>query len=143
MKRFFAILAVALCATVVFSSCKDDEDVIKYDEVLLGKWMVEDVNPPMESAYLEKGTTVEFKSNYTFELGSQWSGMFKATSWLTATERDSKLPYLLMLASDAEDITHEVMKGSINLSGTDTIYLDYEDPYMPSATYTFKLVRQK
>ena len=70
MKRFFMLLAVALCSALVFSSCKKDENVLNYDEVLQGKWLVESISPANNDTYLMEGKTVEFKSDYTFVLGS-------------------------------------------------------------------------
>ena len=47
MKRFFMLLVVALCSALVFSSCKKDENVINYDEVLQGKWLVKNISPAL------------------------------------------------------------------------------------------------
>lgn len=145
MKRFFVFCVVALCSLVAFSSCKDDKNDLKYDEVLEGKWLVESISPATDETYLVEGSVVEFKADHTFVLHSQqWGDYFKTTSWVTQMERDTTTPYLIMLGMDGKDeSTHVVLEGRINLSGNDTVYLDCDDAYIQGVVYTFKLVRQK
>lgn len=143
MKRFFMILAVALCSVLVFSSCKKDENILNYDEVLQGKWLVANISPANNDTYLEEGTTVEFKSDYTFVLGSQWNATLKSTLWGTSMERGTHDVYLLMLGMDNKENSFTVMEARINLSGNDVLYLDCDDPFVPSIKYTYRLVREK
>ena len=142
MKRLFMLLVVALCSALVFSSCKKDENVINYDEVLQGKWLVKNISPALEDTYLPEGSTLEFKSDYTFVLGSQWNTYFKASTWLTSVERGTNDIYLLMLGMDSKDDSVVIMEGRVNISGKDTIYIDCDDAFIPSVKYRYMLVRQ-
>ncbi len=142
MKRFFVLLVVALCSALVFSSCKKDENNLNYDEVLQGKWLVKSISPALEDTYIPEGSTVEFKSDYTFVLGSQWNTYFKASTWLTSMERGTNDVYLLMLGMDNKDESVVIMEGRVNLSGKDPVYIACADAFMPSVTYRYMLVRQ-
>lgn len=142
MKRFLILLVVALCSAMLFSSCKKDENNLNYDEVLQGKWLVKSISPALDDTYIPEGSTVEFKSDYTFTLGSQWNTYFKASTWLTSMERGTNDVYLLMLGMDNQDESVVIMEGRVNLSGKDTIYIDCADAFMPSVTYRYMLVRQ-
>lgn len=143
MKRFFMLLAVALCSALVFSSCKKDENVLNYDEVLQGKWLVESISPANNDTYLMEGKTVEFKSDYTFVLGSDLNGTLKSTLWGTSMERATHDVYLLMLGMDNKENSFTILEARINLSGNDVLYLDSNDPFVPTTKYTYRLVRQK
>lgn len=142
MKRFLVLLVVALCSAMLFSSCKKDENNLNYDEVLQGKWLVKSISPALDDTYIPEGSTLEFKSDYTFTLGSQWNTYFKASTWLTSMERGTNDVYLLMLGMDNKDESVVIMEGRVNLSGKDTIYIDCADAFMPSVTYRYMLVRQ-
>ena len=142
MKRFLMLLVVALCSAMLFSSCKKDENNLNYDEVLQGKWLVKSISPALDDTYIPEGSTLEFKSDYTFVLGSQWNTYFKASTWLTSMERGTNDVYLLMLGMDNKDESVVIMEGRVNLSGKDTIYIDCADAIMPSVTYRYMLVRQ-
>ena len=143
MKRFFVLLAVVLGSVLVFSSCKKDENKLNYDEVLEGKWLIQSISPANEDTYLEEGTTIEFKSDHTFVLGSQWNAFFKSSLWATSMERATHDVYLLMMGQSIKDESVVLIEGRINLSGNDTVYLDCDDPFIPSIKYTYKLVRDK
>ena len=144
MKRFFMLMAVALCSVVLFSSCKKDGEQLDYNVALQGKWLVQNISPALPSSYIQQGRVVEFTSDYRFKLGYDIDGNFKETLWIVYFDRETKNYYLTMIAEDKSNQEHEIMQGRIYISSDkSTVSIDYDDPIMSGTTYRYKLVREE